>query len=69
VVLLTLTALRLLRRELQQGQGDDWWLHPPWDPNKTRPSVLDVQRLLWQHRQGIQAGLADWLGNEGDEGE
>jgi hypothetical protein len=69
MLFVTLTALRLLQLELQQDRGDDWWLHPPWNPNKTRPSVLDVERLLWQHRQGIQACLADWLGSEGEDGE
>jgi hypothetical protein len=65
----TLTALRLLQMELQEQQGDDWWLHPPWNPDKRRPSVLDVERLLWQHRAGIQACLAAWLGSEGETGE
>src|SRR5204863_1388789 len=45
-VLTTMTALRLLQLELQQREGDDWWLHPPWDRHKARPSVLDVERLL-----------------------
>ena len=56
-----LTAVRLLQVELQQREGDGWWLHPPWNPRKTRPSVLDGQRLLWQHREGIQQCLAEWL--------
>jgi hypothetical protein len=63
-LLVTLTALRLLQMELQQRHGDDWWLQPPWNPNKSRPSVLDVGRLLWQHREAIAACLADWLGSE-----
>jgi hypothetical protein len=65
----TLTALRLLQLELQGRRGDDWWLHPPWNPHKTRPSVLDVERLLWQHRAGIQQCLAGWLDSEGATGE
>jgi hypothetical protein len=65
-VLVALTALRLLQFELQGERGDDWWLHPPWNPHKTRPSVLDVERLLRQHREGLQRGLADWLDNEGN---
>jgi hypothetical protein len=65
----TLTALRLLEMKAQEQQGDDWWLQPPWNPNKSRPSVLDVQRLLWQYRDGIQQCLADWLGSEGKAGE
>jgi hypothetical protein len=64
-VLVTLTALRLLQLELQEGRGDDWWLHPPWNPHKTRPSVLDVERLLREHRQESRRGLAEWLDSEG----
>ena len=33
----------------------------PWNARKTRPSVLDVERLLRQHRLGIQRCLAAWL--------
>jgi hypothetical protein len=61
----TLTALRLLQLQLESAHGEDWWLHPPWDAHKTRPSVLDVERLLRQERAGIQACLTAWL----DEGE
>jgi hypothetical protein len=65
----TLAALRLLQLALQEQAGDGWWLHPPWNPHKARPSVLDVERLLWQHRGGIQQCLADWLDREGKAGE
>jgi hypothetical protein len=65
----TMAALRLLQFALQDQRGDDWWLHPPWNPHKTRPSVLDVERLLWQHRAGIQQCLAGWLDSEGNTGE
>ena len=64
-LLVTMTALRLLQLALQKQAGDAWWLHPPWNPHKSRPSVLDVERLLRQHREQIQQGLADWLDNEG----
>ncbi|MCI0461652.1 MAG: transposase [Gemmataceae bacterium] len=64
-----MTALRLLQLALQQQRGDDWWLHPPWNPHKSRPSVLDVERLLRQHREGIQRCLAGWLDSEGNTGE
>ena len=60
-----LTALRLLQLRLTEEAGESWWLHPPWNRHKTRPSVLDVERLLWQHRREIQQGLADWLEEEG----
>jgi hypothetical protein len=65
----TMTALRLLQGELQEQEGDDWWLHPPWAPGKTRPSVLDVERLLRQQREVIQQGLANWLDKGENTGE
>lgn len=65
----TLTALRLLQLALTEEQGEEWWLHPPWNRHKSRPSVLDVERLLWQHRGEIQACLAAWLENEEKAGE
>ena len=65
----TLTALRLLQLALTEQRGEDWWLHPPWNRHKSRPSVLDVERLLRQHRGGIQACLAAWLENEEKAGE
>jgi hypothetical protein len=65
----TMTALRLLQLALQEQHGDDWWLHPPWNPDKTRPSVLDVERLLWQRRTEMQQGLANWLDNSDNTGE
>jgi hypothetical protein len=65
----TMTALRLLQFALQEQRGDDWWLHPPWNPHKSRPSVLDVERLLRQHRAGIQQCLASWLDSEGKAGD
>jgi DDE superfamily endonuclease len=60
----TLLVLRLLQFRLEGRAETDWWLRPPWNPRKTRPSVLDVERLLWQHRQEIQQLLADWLEKE-----
>ncbi len=68
-LLATMTALRLLQLELEERVGDAWWLHPPWNPHKTRPSVLDVERLLRRHREGIQRCLADWLDGEGKTGD
>jgi hypothetical protein len=62
-ILATYTALRLLQMELED-QGNDWWLRPPWNRGKSRPSVLDVQRLLRRHSQAIGRRLADWLDTE-----
>lgn len=59
----TMTLLRLLQFRLQQTVGDAWWLHPPWNPHKTRPSVLDGQRLLWRHRAAMQRSLSAGLRN------
>jgi hypothetical protein len=53
---------------LQGSRGDDWWLHPPWNRHKSRPSVLDVERLLREHRGELQQGLADWLDHEENTG-
>jgi hypothetical protein len=63
----TLAALRRLQFELEARAGDGWWLHPGWNPHKSRPSVLDLERLLRQHRGAIQQLLSEWLG-EGGEG-
>jgi hypothetical protein len=60
----TMTALRLLQFRLEDEAGEGWWLHPPWNPRKTRPSVLDLERLLRQHRGEIQRCLAAWLEEE-----
>jgi hypothetical protein len=51
VLFVALSAMRLLEEKLRAEQGDEWWFHPPWNKGKQRPSVLDVQRLLWQHRE------------------
>jgi hypothetical protein len=67
-MLATMTGLRLLQLELQAEEGDDWWLHPPWNPRKTRPSVLDAERLLRGNREGILRCLAGWLDDEGNTG-
>ena len=61
----TLTLLRLLQYRLEAQAGDDWWLHPPWNDHKIRPSVLDVERLLRQHRSEFQQCLSDWLEKQG----
>jgi len=60
----TLGLLRRLQWGLEASGDDGWWLHPPWNPRKTRPSVLDVERLLRGQRAGIQQLLSAWLGKE-----
>jgi hypothetical protein len=60
--LLVLTLLRLLQFRLEEAEGDSWWFHPPWNKRKARPSVLDLERLLWQCRGEIQQSLSPGLG-------
>jgi hypothetical protein len=62
MLFVVLAALRRLEWALDQRHGDDWWLHPPWDPHKDRPSVRDVERFLRGHRGEIQRHLSAWLG-------
>jgi hypothetical protein len=59
--LLVLTLLRLLQFRFEEAAGDSWWFHPPWNKRKARPSVLDLERLLWQHREEMRRLLSDWL--------
>ena len=42
----TLSLLRLAQFRLEAEGSTDWWLRPPWNWKKDRPSVLDVERLL-----------------------
>jgi hypothetical protein len=60
--LLVMTPLRLLQFRLEEAEGDSWWFHPPWNKGKARPSVLDLERLLGQHRGEIQRLLSGALG-------
>jgi DDE superfamily endonuclease len=62
----TLTLLRMLLYRLDADMGESWWLHPPWNERKTRPSVLDVERLLRSHAAEIHQGLSEWLESEGE---
>jgi hypothetical protein len=57
----SMAVLRLLQFGLEAAGSEDWWLRPPWNPHKMRPSVLDLERLLRQHREGLQQLLAAWL--------
>jgi hypothetical protein len=57
-----LTVLRLLQFRLAAAGREDWWQRPPWNPHKTRPSVLDLERLLRRHAGGIRRLLSAWLG-------
>jgi DDE superfamily endonuclease len=58
----TMSLLRLLQFRLDREVEHGWWQAPPWNRQKERPSVLDVERLLRLHRREIQQCLSDWLG-------
>ena len=60
----TLSLLRLAQFRLETAGEVDWWFRPPWNKDKDRPSVLDLERLMRRHRGEIQRFLSEWLGNE-----
>lgn len=64
--LLTLTLLRLLQFRLEASGETTWWLRPPWNRYKTRPSILDLERLLRRHTPEIQQLLSEWLAKHGN---
>ena len=56
----TLSLLRLAQFRLEAEGSTDWWLRPPWNRKKDRPSVLDVEWLLRRHGSEIRNLLAKW---------
>ena len=61
----TMSLLRLLQFRLEASGETDWWLRPPWNKDKDRPSVLDAERLMRRHRAQIQRFLSQWARDEG----
>lgn len=51
VQLVAQALLRLMPRKLAHARAGSWWTPPPWNPDKQHPSLLDVRRLLWRHRE------------------
>jgi hypothetical protein len=60
--LVALSLLRRLQFRLAEHGQDEWWLRPPWNRGKSRPSILDVERLLRSHREELAHLLRSWLG-------
>jgi DDE superfamily endonuclease len=60
----TLSLLRLAQFRLHEAGRVDWWFRPPWNKDKDRPSVLDVERLFRRHGGEIRRLLSQWLGDE-----
>jgi hypothetical protein len=61
----TMSLLRLAQFRLESAGEVDWWFRPPWNKDKARPSVLDLERLMRRHAGEIRALLSQWLGTEG----
>jgi DDE superfamily endonuclease len=66
--MVTMSLLRLLQFKLEEMGETEWWLRPPWNKRKVRPSILDVERLLRNERHNIQQFLREWL-EEGEKEE
>jgi hypothetical protein len=67
--MVTMSLLRLLQLRLEEQGEVAWWLRPPWNKRKSRPSILDVERLLRGQRENIVRFLQAWLeeGEKDDE--
>jgi hypothetical protein len=61
----TMSLLRLLQFRLEATGEVGWWLRPPWNKDKDRPSVLDAERLMRRHREQIQRLLSKWARDGG----
>ena len=59
--MVSMSLLRLLQFQLERRGQEDWWLRPPWNKRKTRPSILDVERLLRSQREQWGELLRNWL--------
>ena len=59
----TMSLLRLLQFRLEASGKVGWWLRPPWNKKKDRPSVLDAERLMRRHREQFQRLLSKWARN------
>ena len=59
--MVAVSLLRLLQFALAKRGDDDWWLRPPWNKRKCRPSILDLERLLRGQRQKLSELLRGWL--------
>ena len=60
VQMVAITLLRLLQFRLENlGGQETWWDKPEWYAHKTHASLLDLRRLLWQHREQLAKVLQD----------
>ncbi len=59
--MVAMSLLRLLQFALARRGVEDWWHPPPWNKKKTRPSILDLERLLRHQREKLGELLRNWL--------
>lgn len=59
VQMVAMTLLRLIQVRLDERSGDAWWEKPEWNRGKSHPSLLDLRRLMWQHREAIAQLLVE----------
>lgn len=60
VQMVAITLLRILQFRLDnQRRKESWWKKAEWNPRKTHASLLDLRRLLWQHREQLAKLLQD----------
>jgi hypothetical protein len=54
VQMIAMTLLRLMQFRLDAAWGKgSYWLKPEWNRRKRHPSILDLRRLFWRHRERI----------------
>jgi hypothetical protein len=59
-----MSLMRLAQFRLESGGEVDWWYRPPWNKDKDRPSVLDIERMFRRYAEEIRQLLSQWLGSE-----
>jgi len=60
----TMSLMRLAQFRLESAGEVDWWYRPPWNKDKDRPSVLDIERMFRRYAEEIRQLLSQWLGSE-----
>lgn len=60
VQMIAQTLMRLLQMELDEDLGPQtWWSPPDWNKHKKHPSILDIRRLMWKHREAFSHFLVE----------
>jgi len=60
----TMSLMRLAQFRLESAGEVDWWYAPPWNKDKDRLSVLDIERMFRRYAEEIRQLLSQWLGSE-----